>query len=505
MKITARSALIAGVTTLTVSAVAAMPSVQPLPPPRPEIQLAAVVEPHLLQILLTDPARLLGPAVPIGTVSPPPAPAELTLFPNLADTIDNVYLAVEPWVQYGFQVAADLLGWVPWVGWLSGQIMVFYTFGEGMVASGAFNITDWMRGDGGVIENVVDFGIDVGLAFLYLGIDEWNYFLPPLPPLPFPYPPRPPHEGRPGPNLLTVLGLTETPEVGVTNAASDLVNAVYIPVRNTIDSGVNVLQGALAPIPLVSIAGDQVNLVWDNLVLRVADSVVGDLINPVLNAPLNINSYINGGIDVGATTVDALFDTGIAEVNYVLGFPLLAPVSAQAGELNRTSEVSQVPPIVKNSLGGIQSGSDPVKSGAAVEENAKGPLAEVADTVRSVRKEIRANVNAAVERRTNKTVEADEAVEAAGNGVVRAQGQVRGAMAKAADDVVNAVRAGRPGNAADDVANSPTTVARSLRDTAKKVVNEVREAAKDVRQAVKDGPAANDNDDDDDADADADE
>ena len=85
-------------------------------------------------------------------------------------------------MRYGFQVAADVLGWVPYVGWLSGQIMVFYTFGEGNVQSGVFNFTDWLRGQGGVIENVVDFGIDVGLAFIWLGIDEWSYFLPPLPP-----------------------------------------------------------------------------------------------------------------------------------------------------------------------------------------------------------------------------------------------------------------------------------------------------------------------------------
>jgi hypothetical protein len=222
LKFSAHSVLIAGVTTLTVSAVAIAPSVQP-PPPRPpvplSVQLAANVQPyepgpHLLQILLTDPVRLLGPANPIGTITPPPAPTELALAPNLADSVDNIYLWGEPWVRYGFQVATDLLGWVPWVGWLSGQIMVFYTFFEGMVASGTFNVTDWLRGDDGAVANFVDWGIDVGLAWAWLGIDEWNYFLPPLPPT-FPRPPRPPFEGRPGPNFLALLGLAETPEVGV--------------------------------------------------------------------------------------------------------------------------------------------------------------------------------------------------------------------------------------------------------------------------------------------------
>ena len=81
-----------------------------------------------------------------GTITPPPAPIELSIAPNLADTIDNTYLAVEPWVRYGFQVAADVLAWVPFVGWLSGQIMVFYNFFESKVQSAVFNFTDWLEG-----------------------------------------------------------------------------------------------------------------------------------------------------------------------------------------------------------------------------------------------------------------------------------------------------------------------------------------------------------------------
>ena len=62
--------------------------------------------------------------------------------------------------------------------------------------------------------------------------------------------------------------------------------------------------------------------------------------------------------------------------------------------------------------------------------------------MRNVRNEIRANFNA-TERRTEG---------AATNGVVRAQGEVRGAVAKAATDVVNAVREGKPSKGADEVA-----------------------------------------------------
>jgi hypothetical protein len=369
MKISARSALMAGVTALTVTAVAAAPSVQPLPPSRPEIRLAAAVQsppdepgPHLLQILLTDPARLLGPAVPFGTLPPPPAPIQFAIAPNIADTIDGIYVAVEPWVEYGFLVASDVLGWVPWVGWLSGQIMVFYRFGEGMVASGVFNFTDWLRGDEGAIPNLVDFGLDVGRAFIWLGIDEWNYFLPPLPPLPIPRPPRPPAEG---PFLATSLTDPTEASVEAANAAGDLVDAI-----------------------------------------------------------------------------------------------------------------STVPSVVTDSLKGLRS---PIAT-EAVAGAPRGPLAEVTKAVGDVGKEIRGALNARTEESS-----------AVRNGVVRAQGEVRDKVTKAVSDVTNTPRGGKPSKATEDAATAPTSVAKSVGDTARKVVKDVRQAAKEARNAAKDRPAA-DND-----------
>ena len=199
MKFTTRSLLMAAVAMLTASAVAIAPSIQPAPPPTPAptVQLVAAVQqldlqeqPPLLTILLNSPLRLLGPAAAPGTLPPPPAPVTLppppattpfAIAPNLANTIDSVYIAVEPWVQYGFEVATAVVRWIPWVGWFAGQIMVFYHFFESMVASGVFNFTDWLRGQGGVVENLVDFGIDVGLAFVWLGLDELAQWVP-LPP-----------------------------------------------------------------------------------------------------------------------------------------------------------------------------------------------------------------------------------------------------------------------------------------------------------------------------------
>ena len=85
-------------------------------------------------------------------------------------------------MQYGFEVATSVVRWIPYVGWFAGLIMDGYFFGESLVASAVFNTTDWLRGNGGFVENLVDFGADVGLAFVWLGLDALNTFIP-LPPL----------------------------------------------------------------------------------------------------------------------------------------------------------------------------------------------------------------------------------------------------------------------------------------------------------------------------------
>ena len=44
---------------------------------------------------------------------------------------------VEPYVQYAFELAAYVVGWVPWVGFLAPQITFFYNLFEPMVQSGS--------------------------------------------------------------------------------------------------------------------------------------------------------------------------------------------------------------------------------------------------------------------------------------------------------------------------------------------------------------------------------
>lgn len=120
----------------------------------------------------------------------PPTPPAVTPIPGTTSAntaIKNIYNAVEPWVRYGFELATYAVGWVPYVGWLSGQIMIFYNFGERIARSLTFNAADWLFGPLPFLQGLGNVARDSWNALVQLGIDEWNFFLPPLPPLP-PFP-----------------------------------------------------------------------------------------------------------------------------------------------------------------------------------------------------------------------------------------------------------------------------------------------------------------------------
>ncbi|MFY9918503.1 MAG: hypothetical protein WAL26_08915, partial [Mycobacterium sp.] len=94
------------------------------------------------------------------------------------------------------------------------------------------------------------------------------------------------------------------------------------------------------------------------------------------------------------------------------------------------------------------------------------------------------------ERRATRSLLAESA-EADGNGVVRARDVVRGALTKAATDVSDALRPGKPDKSAVGAAKTSTNVAKSMGDTARNVVKKVRQAAKDTRDATKDRATSN--------------
>src|SRR5690349_13474484 len=102
---------------------------------------------------------------------------------SIGTAIENTYNAIEPWVQWGFEVAAYAVGWIPWVGWLSPQIMYFYHLGERIVRSITFNIADWIDGQVTFLQGVRNVIVDSINSFIYFVNDEIAFWLPPLPPI----------------------------------------------------------------------------------------------------------------------------------------------------------------------------------------------------------------------------------------------------------------------------------------------------------------------------------
>jgi hypothetical protein len=193
-----RKYLTLGVATITASAIAFTPSIEPASPSRPApaqimhmaspaITLTAGVQP-LAAASVTDILTLIAQhyVIPPSAGQPFPTPQFLPAVTptSVGSSIISVYNAVEPWVRYGFDLAAYAVGWVPYVGWLAPQITIFYNFGERIARSITYNIAYWLDGNISFGQGLANVGVDTVNAFIQLGIDQWNFWLWPLPPLP---------------------------------------------------------------------------------------------------------------------------------------------------------------------------------------------------------------------------------------------------------------------------------------------------------------------------------
>jgi hypothetical protein len=126
------------------------------------------------------------------------------------------------------------------------------------------------------------------------------------------------------------------------NAASDFIVSVYQGIQYWVDYGVQLADYVLGFIPLGGLISSQVNIVYGTLIRPISDSIVYQLIVPVVNDPLNPASYVNGLIAVGQAAINGLVNAAVAEFNYFIGglipplppFPFaakLADVEAQPG------------------------------------------------------------------------------------------------------------------------------------------------------------------------------
>jgi hypothetical protein len=187
-----RSTLAVGLVASAVSAVTVVPMTHPGPAAitLPSIELSASVLPF------SQPAAAAAGAI-LGDNSPRPAAAALPALPvpvtvsatgSAGDTIINAYNAIEPWAQWGFEVAAWAVSYLPWpLGWLGQQINIAYNTGEPIVQALVYSFAYLIDGQFDLIGPTLINGVNTAVTNLVIGEIAWVLsFFPPLPPISFP-------------------------------------------------------------------------------------------------------------------------------------------------------------------------------------------------------------------------------------------------------------------------------------------------------------------------------
>jgi hypothetical protein len=123
------------------------------------------------------------------TAAPAAAQAALAGLPGIQNAIINAYNVIDPWVDYGVNVAQYAVGWIPVVGIFAPQIGIFYyDLIEPIATSAIFNTAYVLGGSIGLVQgisNVINDSINAGIGFVNAEINWALSFLPPLPPIPF--------------------------------------------------------------------------------------------------------------------------------------------------------------------------------------------------------------------------------------------------------------------------------------------------------------------------------
>lgn len=276
MKCSAQTRLRLGVAALGVGTVVVAGAVSPPPVASTAARTSPIVacvsgSPSPSLTLSQADVRLLTAVSVLSDDAATPAIATTPSLIALANAIDDLYVAVEEWVRYGFEVASDIVAWIPWVGIFANQIMVVYNFVESLINSGVFNTTDWLRGEGSALKNVADWVVDLGLAVVWLGIDEIGAWIP-LPPIDV-YPPRPPAADLPEGFLGGAVVAASHLLAEVSHGIWDL----WEPIRGGISWGVDAASNVLdvfAWIPFVPLLNFEITAGWD-LIAGEIDALTG--------------------------------------------------------------------------------------------------------------------------------------------------------------------------------------------------------------------------------------
>jgi hypothetical protein len=142
-------------------------------------QASALLQPTGMATALTAAAPLLRAGGMTNALATPAAASG-----SIGEAIENAYLAYQPWVEYGVNLAAYAAGFViPF----SAQINFLYYLGQPIVQAVLFNTIDFLGGTISFSQALNNIGAATTASINQFINTEINWvlgFLPPLPPLP---------------------------------------------------------------------------------------------------------------------------------------------------------------------------------------------------------------------------------------------------------------------------------------------------------------------------------
>jgi hypothetical protein len=212
MSVSARSYIAAGVAALTAGVIAIPASVAAPVPLSSSVQkervalLAAArsfttpIEPPVAFLVLTPPhataptnstrgAVIAASPTAAVTAAAPSAQAALVGIPGVQNAIINAYEVINPWIDYGVNLAQYAVSWIPVASFFAPQIGIFYySLIEPIMTSVVYNTAYVLGGSIGLVQgisNVINDSVNAGIGFVNAQINWALSFLPPLPPLPF--------------------------------------------------------------------------------------------------------------------------------------------------------------------------------------------------------------------------------------------------------------------------------------------------------------------------------
>ncbi|MBW0013349.1 PE family protein [Mycobacterium sp.] len=131
---------------------------------------------------LTSASALLNPAAV--TNAAPGAVAAA----SLGDAIKAGYLRLQPWVQYGVNLAAYGASFVPYVGYVAQQFNIVYYLFQPIVQASLFNLIDVLQGTITFSQGLNNVSVATAASINQFIYNETNWLfgtiLPPLPPIP---------------------------------------------------------------------------------------------------------------------------------------------------------------------------------------------------------------------------------------------------------------------------------------------------------------------------------